>query len=134
MRSLLRKLLLAVVQTDSVAELIDGVWRTKCLHCRAALYVSDDGVATNGATLEHIIPQSWFEKRAAADLIGDLGHANNVRNLALACPRCNQSKGHGHDKAGPADRRAREVIQSLFDKRQARFVTPVDNDDIRLDV
>jgi 5-methylcytosine-specific restriction endonuclease McrA len=121
MRSTVRKLLLAAVKSDSIAERIDQTWRTRCLHCRAALYVSDDGVATNGATLEHIIPKSWFEKRAAADLIKDLAGPDDVRNLALACPRCNQSKGHGHDKAGPSDARAREVVQTLFDKRQARF-------------
>lgn len=124
MRSTLRKLLLAAVQTDTVAELVDGTWRTRCLHCRSALYVSDEGVTSNGATLEHIIPKSWFEKRAAADLIGDLIGPDDVRNLALACPRCNQGKGHSHDNAGPNDQRAREVVQALFDKRQARYAPP----------
>lgn len=122
MRSTIRKLLLSAVQTDTVAELIDGVWRTRCLHCRSALYISDEGITKNGATLEHIIPQSWFEKRAATDLIGDLAGPNDVRNLALACSRCNHGKGRVHDKVGPSDQRAREVIQALFDKRQARFV------------
>jgi 5-methylcytosine-specific restriction endonuclease McrA len=121
MRSTLRKLLVAVVQTDTVAELVDGTWRTRCLHCRSALYLSDEGVTSNGATLEHIIPQSWFEKRAAADLIGDLTGPDDVRNLALACPRCNQGKGLNHDKAGPSNQRAREVVQALFAKRQARY-------------
>lgn len=124
MRSTLRKLLVAAVQTDTVAELIDGIWRTRCLHCRSALYVSDEGVTTNGATLEHIIPQSWFEKRAAFDLIVDLSGPDDVRNLALACPRCNQGKGLNHDKAGPSNPRAREVVQALFAKRQARYVAP----------
>ncbi|MDB5346307.1 MAG: hypothetical protein JWP89_4684 [Schlesneria sp.] len=121
MRSTLRKLLVAAVQTDAVAELVDGTWRTRCLHCRSALYVSDEGITRNGATLEHIIPQSWFEKRAAADLIGDLTGPDDVRNLALACPRCNQGKGLNHDKAGPSNQRAREVVQALFAKRQARY-------------
>jgi hypothetical protein len=112
MRSTLRKLLIAAVQTDTVAELVDGTWRTRCLHCRSALYVSAEGVTSNGATLEHIIPQSWFEKRAAADLIGDL------------TGRCNQGKGLNHDKAGPSNQRAREVVQSLFAKRQARYNAP----------
>ena len=97
------------------------MWRTRCLHCRSALYVSDEGVTNNGATLEHIIPKSWFEKRAAADLIGDLNGPDDVRNLALDCPRCNQGKGLGHDKAGPSNPRAREVVGALFAKRQARF-------------
>ncbi len=121
MRSTLHKLLVAAVQTDAMAELVDGTWRTRCLHCRSALYVSDEGVTSNGATLEHIIPQSWFEKRAAADLIGDLTGPDDVRNLALACPRCNQGKGLNHDKAGPSNQRAREVVQALFAKRQARY-------------
>jgi 5-methylcytosine-specific restriction endonuclease McrA len=124
MRSTLRKLLIAAVQTDTVAELVDGTWRTRCLHCRSALYVSAEGVTSNGATLEHIIPQSWVEKRAAADLIGDLTGPDDVRNLALACPRCNQGKGLNHDKAGPSNQRAREVVQSLFAKRQARYNAP----------
>lgn len=122
MRSTLRKLLLAAVESDTEAELADGVWRTRCLHCRAALYVAEDGLPRNGATLEHIIPRSWFEKRAAADLIVDLSGPDDVRNLALACARCNQGKGHGHDKAGPSDQRAREVVQALFDKRQMRLL------------
>jgi 5-methylcytosine-specific restriction endonuclease McrA len=121
MRSTLRKLLVAAVQTDAIAELVDGTWRTRCLHCRSALYVFDEGVTSNGATLEHIIPQSWFEKRAAADLIADLTGPDDVRNLALACPRCNQGKGLNHDKAGPSNHRAREVVQALFAKRQARY-------------
>lgn len=117
-----RALLLSAVQTDTVAELIEGTWRTRCLHCRSALYVSANGVAINGATLEHVIPRSWFEKRAAADVIEGLSGPNDVRNLALACPRCNQGKGHGHDKAGPSDARAREVVQALFAKRLERYV------------
>jgi 5-methylcytosine-specific restriction endonuclease McrA len=121
-RTSLRELLIAAVTTDNQAELIDGAWRTRCLHCRSALYISHEGVTTNGATLEHIIPRSWFEKRASADLIGHLTGPNDVRNLALACPRCNQGKGLAHDKAGPNDPRAREVVMALFDKRQARFV------------
>jgi hypothetical protein len=86
--------------------------------------VSNEGVTSNGATLEHIIPQSWFEKRAAADLIGDLTGPDDVRNLALACPRCNQGKGLNHDKAGPSNQRAREVVQALFVKRQERYNPP----------
>lgn len=125
-RTALRELLIAAVTTDNQAELMDGTWRTRCLHCRSALYISDEGVTGNGATLEHIIPRSWFEKRASADLIGDLTGPNDVRNLALACPRCNQGKGLAHDKAGPSDARAREVVMALFDKRQARFVPATD--------
>lgn len=121
MRSLLRKLLLGAVQTDLTAELKDGLWKARCLHCRSPLLISEEGVAQNGATLEHIIPRSWFEKRAAAELILKLTGPDDLRNLALACPGCNQSKGCGHDKVGPTNARAREVVQALFDKRQARF-------------
>lgn len=124
MRSMLRKLLVAAVQTDSVAELVEGVWRTRCLHCRSALYISDEGVTTNGATLEHIIPQSWFDKKTAFDLVAGLSGPDDVRNLALACPRCNHGKGVNHDKAGPSNSRAREVVQALYAKRQARYIEP----------
>lgn len=121
MRATLRNLLLSAVETDSEAEFADGVWQTRCLHCRSKLMLRDDGLALNGVTLEHVVPQSWFEKRLAADLINDLEGPNDPRNLALACPRCNQGKGSSHDARGPNNPRAREVVMQLQQRRLARW-------------
>lgn len=121
MRASLRRRLQLVVETDSTAERSDGVWRARCLHCRTSLLIREDGEPLDGATLEHIIPRAWFEKRSAASLIADLDGPDDPRNLALACARCNQSKGHGHDKNGPGDMRAREVISSLLQRRANGF-------------
>lgn len=107
-----------------LAELTDGVWRTRCLHCRAALHVTEAGVTLDGATLEHVVPQSWFDRRAAADFTRDLSGPNDPRNLALACPRCNQNKGHTHDRNGPSSQRAREVVENLRTTRMARYRAP----------
>ncbi len=107
--------------TDSIATFDDGVWRTRCLHCRSALLLSDEGEPLNGATLEHVVPQSWFEKRSASDLTSDLSGPNDARNLALACARCNQGKGTRHDAKGPNHPRAREVVTQLKQKRLERW-------------
>ncbi len=70
------------------------------------------------------MPQSWFDKRAAADLIADLSGPNDERNLALSCARCNQNKGSRHDANGPANARAREVVTQLKVTRMARYRQP----------
>lgn len=101
--------------------LADGVWTTRCLHCRAKLFLRDDGITLNGATLEHVVPQSWFEKRVATDLVAELDGPNDPRNLALACPRCNQGKGSRHDARGPGNARAREVVSQLMQRRRERW-------------
>ena len=44
MRAALRRRLLRAAQTDALAVLDDGIWSTRCLHCRSALQVRDDGV------------------------------------------------------------------------------------------
>ena len=121
MARVLAQLLLLAVQTDSVGELVEGTWITRCLHCRSKLWLSEAGVPLNGATLEHVVPQSWFDKRAATDLIADLSGPNDERNLALSCARCNQSKGSRHDAKGPANARAREVVTQLKETRLARY-------------
>ena len=121
MRSSLRKLFLIAIQTDTTATFDEGEWRTKCLHCRSRLILAQDGEPLNGATLEHVVPQSWFDKRAAADLIADMTGPNDARNLSLACPRCNQGKGARHDAKGPNHARAREVVTQLKHRRMERW-------------
>ena len=121
----MRRLFLRALSTDSAATLRDGVWDTRCLHCRKRLQASDEGDALGQATLEHVVPQAWFGKRAAAALAARVGDdANDARNLAIACKGCNQGKGMSHDARGPGDARALEVIAQLLESRLARWREP----------
>lgn len=122
MRLSLRQKFLLAIKTDAEASLTDKVWDTRCLHCRARLQVRNDGEAMGHSTLEHVIPQSWFGERAAKTLCSQVGDdANDPRNLALACTRCNHDKGKSHDARGPNDIRAVEVISALLERRGARW-------------
>lgn len=125
MRPALRRLFLQALSTDSAARLLDGDWETRCLHCRRRLRIRVDGEALGNATLEHIVPQAWFGKRAAAALTAQVGdEANDPRNLAIACAACNHGKGMSHDARGPSDERARAVIGRLLQNRLARWREP----------
>lgn len=68
MRTVLRQRLLLAAQTDAQAQLHDGLWETRCLHCRRHLQVLADGEPLGHTTLEHVVPQAWFGRRAAAAL------------------------------------------------------------------
>lgn len=123
MSATLHKLMLQVMRTDRDAELTDAGWVAKCLFCRKALLLPENGrQRSSGVSLEHIVPRSWFDHRAAADLIADFDGSNDLRNLALACRSCNSGKGSGHDANGPLNPRAREIIVALLEKRAKRFV------------
>jgi 5-methylcytosine-specific restriction endonuclease McrA len=125
MRPALRRLFLRALSTDSVAMLRDDHWDTRCLHCRKRLQVRPDGEALGQATLEHVVPQAWFGKRAAAALCERVGDdTNDPRNLAIACANCNHGKGMSHDARGPGDARAFEVVSRLLDSRLARWREP----------
>jgi len=122
MRIGLRRKFLLAVQTDTEAILRDNVWNTRCLHCRARLQVHNYGTAMGHCTLEHVIPQAWFGERAAKNLCSRVSDdADDPRNLALACTRCNHDNGKSHDARGLGDARALEVISALFAKRFARW-------------
>ena len=116
-------LLLLVVQHDTAAMARDDGWVTPCLHCRSTLAVTRTGAPLGATTLEHIVPRSWFRQRSARVLVERVGAPDDVRNLALACARCNQQKGKSHDADGPSSERAREVITALLDARAARLPT-----------
>ena len=81
-------------------------WVGKCIHCNTLLLVSQEGATT--ATIEHIVPLCAG------------GSNQDVRNLALACSRCNGWKGSDHD-AKKLSERAKEVIAALQSKRLARW-------------
>ena len=130
MRPALRRLFLRTLSSDSAAELRQDAWETRCLHCRRRLCVRIDGEALGHATLEHVVPQAWFGKRAAAALTAEVGDdADDPRNLAVACASCNHGKGVRHDARGPNDERARAVIGQLLAKRLARWRAPEPPDD-----
>ncbi|TXH76249.1 MAG: HNH endonuclease [Lysobacteraceae bacterium] len=125
MRPALRRLFLLALSTDSDALLHAAEWETRCLHCRRRLRLRDDGEPLGHATLEHVVPQAWFGKRAAKALtmlVGD--DANDPRNLAIACAACNHGKGMSHDARGPKDERARVVVERLLERRLARWREP----------
>lgn len=119
-----RTRLRTVLQTDREARLEEGVWRIRCLHCRHALHLAQTGEPLDGGTLEHIVPRSWFGRRAAAHLTANLHGPDDPRNLALACARCNQQKGKGPDARGPEDARAQEIVSALLEQRARRYLTP----------
>lgn len=125
MRPALRRLFLRALHTDLQARQVDGLWQTRCLHCRSRLHVHADGEPLGHATLEHVVPRAWFTKRAASPLTARVGNdPDDPRNLALACARCNHDKGKGPDARGPSDLRAIEVVALLLDARGQRWRDP----------
>lgn len=94
---------------------------TRCLHCRTPLRFAESGAPLNGATLEHVVPRSWFGRPAARELTGGLAGPDDARNLALACAACNHAKGRGPDARGPGDARAREVVAAALARRLERW-------------
>lgn len=122
----LQSLLLAAARTDALAHGDGAGWQTRCLHCRSTVGLTADGKPWPGTTLEHIVPRSWFGKRQAAALITQVGAADDPRNLALACARCNHQKGRGPDAEGPAGPRAYAIIARLLAARLARWREPPD--------
>jgi hypothetical protein len=125
MRPALRRLFLLALETDLEVRPAGDVWQTRCLHCRTRLQVRADGAPLGSASLEHVVPQAWFPKRAAAPLVERVGgDPDDARNLAIACTRCNHDKGKGADARGPSDARALEVVGSLLDTRLARWRDP----------
>ena len=113
------------METDTLAMRREDGWVAPCIHCRSTLAVTATGAPRGGATLEHIVPLSWFRLRAARPPVERVSAADDLRNLAVACARCNQQKGKSHDADGPGSERAREVIGALLDARRAR-IPPTD--------
>jgi len=128
-RNLKDRVLLAL-KTDQNAALVSTkafgeAWQTRCLHCRSALFVSKQGDSLSGVTLEHIVPQAWFERpKIIAKLALTFTEVNDAKNLALACARCNHDKGKSHD-CHPNDERARAVVLALLASRLARYQSPL---------
>jgi 5-methylcytosine-specific restriction endonuclease McrA len=117
----LQALLRIAVETDTEARFDGQLWQTRCLHCRAHLALGANGEPLGSTSLEHIVPRSWFGRRAAAALVARVGQADAAMNLALACARCNQQKGRGPDAAGPADPDAVALVAALLERRRLRY-------------
>ncbi len=120
----LRTLLLLAARSDARAERSAQGWMTSCLHCRSKVGIAVDGQPWPGTTLEHVVPRAWFDRRQAAALVALVGDADDPRNLALACARCNHQKGRGPDALGPTDAHAYAVIARLLETRMARWRSP----------
>jgi len=107
-----RLLNLQIVATDNtfVQHDVRGspAWVGKCLHCNARLVVELDGSCGPDVTLEHILPRTH-------------GGDNDLRNVALACARCNQQKGVRHDHKHHDDDGLRHVVALLQARRAARW-------------
>ncbi len=138
MSRIYQRQLLQIVRSDRDAELIgarrvsevgqahwmrndQAVWRTRCLHCRSWLYLTQDGAAVSDLTIEHIVPQSWFQRKSVISKLAlPFAVADDLCNLALACARCNHDKGITHDSK-PSDERAQAVILQLLQTRLQRY-------------
>ena len=119
-RSLAKKMLMAV-RTDAEASCDEGIWTTRCIHCKARVGVRENGDPIGSTTLEHIVPRAWFAKKQPGELAGGLDGPDDPRNLALACARCNWGKGRRLDSRGPTDARVHEVVEALLTRRRERF-------------
>ena len=86
-----------------------SVWVGKCLHCNTKLVVSRAGETS--ATIEHIVPRHR-------------GGDDADTNLALACARCNQTKGRTLDVRREDDPVYRAGIDRLLERRLARLHRP----------
>ncbi len=110
-------LILGIVATDRTFGRgnLDGghVWIGKCIHCSAKLVISEAGRPLGAATIEHIWPQA-------------LGGTDDLRNLALACDRCNRQKGSRHDHKRADDPKLLEIVERLRTRRSERWRDPED--------
>ncbi len=123
--NLRQRFLLALATDTEASRDEDADWETRCLHCRRRLRVRADGQPLGSATLEHVVPQAWFGKRAATTLVAQVsGDPDDARNLAIACAGCNHGKGMSHDARGPGEERAHAVIAGLLRRRLARWRAP----------
>lgn len=110
-----RELALSIAKTDNTFELqsVQGVkcWVGKCIHCNSKIMLSADG-ALLSATIEHILPVNH-------------GGTDDIRNVALACRACNNSKGWRLDLKRRTNQKLQEMITRLTNRRSERWREPV---------
>ncbi len=109
------RLLLWAAATDRTFELRedDGAQRLvgKCIHCRRRLAIDVRGRGPSVATVEHILPKTH-------------GGTDALENLAVACRRCNSSKGVRVDGRRVDDPVLQAVIATLRARRAQRMRAP----------
>ena len=125
--SRLHRLLRAVAESDTRALRVADGWLVPCLHCQSRLTIAASGAPLGEATLEHIVPRSWFGRAPARPLVARVQELESLANLAVACARCNRQKGKTHDADGPSSPRAREVVEALLDRRRERIRLSLEN-------
>lgn len=107
--------ILAIVRTDRTFSRVvvreREVWGGKCIHCKGHLYVGLDGRPVSKATIEHIRPRAH-------------GGTDELRNLALACARCNHQKGCRLDNRPAGDPDLERMIERLAERRAERWREP----------
>jgi hypothetical protein len=102
----------ATDSTFALAKLGDRrVLAGKCIHCRRKLAVELDGRPVSHESVEHIVPKTH-------------GGTDAVENLAVACSRCNQSKGARLDRRAWDDPDLQRVIATLQTRRARRMRPP----------
>ena len=85
----------------------------KCIHCRCTLTVELIGKRRQIATVEHIVPRTH-------------GGTDDVRNVAMACARCNGAKGRRLDNRRRDDPDLVAMIERLQQRRADRWRDPDD--------
>ena len=83
----------------------------KCIHCGSKHALTTDGAPLTEATIEHIEPRTH-------------GGTDALENLAIACARCNRSKGSRLDARHRDDPVLTRVIDTLKLRRRARWREP----------
>lgn len=110
-----RRRLLWCAATDRTFDRVEAqggmVLAGKCLHCGRKLLLRTDGEPVSRATIEHIVPRSH-------------GGSDALDNLGIACARCNHGKGMRLDVRSRNDPTLRRVIETLQERRRARWREP----------
>jgi 5-methylcytosine-specific restriction endonuclease McrA len=110
------RLLLWCAATDRSFDLAEqqgaAVLTGKCIHCGARHVIDLDGRPRTRASVEHIVPRHH-------------GGTDDLRNLAIACERCNYAKGTKLDARRRDDPTLQRVIETLQARRAERMRPPL---------
>jgi 5-methylcytosine-specific restriction endonuclease McrA len=112
-----KRSILSIVATDRTFErkVIRGQpgWVGRCIHCRSAIAIAEDGEPLGSATIEHIMPRTH-------------GGTDDPKNLALACARCNSLKGVRSDTRRADDPKFVALVERLRQIREERWREPIE--------
>ena len=115
MKDALKRRFLWVAATDCTFEHMlrgeENVICGRCIHCGRKQQLALDGAPLTAATIEHIVPRVH-------------GGGDDARNLAIACKRCNATKGYRLDCLRKDDPALVRVIETLQTRRRERWRDP----------